>query len=661
MGLVKCAKCEKHVSSQWRDGRAEPIPHLTKGGVPCPGSGSIERLYSHGSGRTPTRTLHSDGRRQTRPQRTRSSDNVAAAATRVAIEPVIVDEAAWVTELLDQGLPAEQAAKVDIERVRLNLSLIGERSAEQRANSPALAAAVLSDPALIDTIGEGCKPTTLLAAIRPIAEWAANHAKVLSDLSGTTSYTDLSAEDYYLAACYCPEDSELERDLVGRLRKLNRKEEWALENLQKVLPAGQLFSTFLVRLQPRIAEREFGRVAKLLFGTKSPVDLNLRKLKANATWAMRKDWPAEDWEIPETGHKYDVKSNLYFRSQRDKVGLRGLFVNAVDVQAGERIAAFIFDDTDTGNSHCHWHFLGFLSKRRPQEWANDRHRRMAPFYFELPPGRRFDAGNLQCSAENARLVAQLARLILPDNSRPIIAHLDSSDWRTCDPLIFPLYLGQPLEDPNDSQKLVESEVCEEFKRLEGEGDKPAPERVLFEAATRGLFRLRNSGNSDTEVRGFLEAISNLSMSHWFPAALGELGLYPLQRSLLQRWVDDVLLRLNVCWDKIACPHCRRTTITSLEPSRMDSEGSIYGRIKCKCGNAPTDELTILTHCWKCGHYPLLIGTHRTCDSCQGLKCEWPATGGHPCGSCKHGCYAGPTGSREQDNLIRNSTHTRTQT
>src|SRR5262249_20913795 len=64
-------------------------------------------------------------------------------------------------------------------------------------------------------------------------------------------------------------------------------------------------------------------------------------------------------------------------------------------------------------------------------------------------------------------------------------------------------------------------------------------------------------------------------------------------------------------------------------------------------DASASYAALLAHCYKCGHYPLIIGLNPTCIRCHGLVCEY-ADGGVPCHKCcKRGC-PGPGGTLEAD-------------
>jgi hypothetical protein len=80
---------------------------------------------------------------------------------------------------------------------------------------------------------------------------------------------------------------------------------------------------------------------------------------------------------------------------------------------------------------------------------------------------------------------------------------------------------------------------------------------------------------------------------------------------------------------------------------MTSEGTVHGRMTCgHCGHV-ADDVTLLTHCYKCGHYPLIIGKNRLCAGCKGLACEWPQQNtGTSCGCCKRVCRQRQTRAEE---------------
>lgn len=64
--------------------------------------------------------------------------------------------------------------------------------------------------------------------------------------------------------------------------------------------------------------------------------------------------------------------------------------------------------------------------------------------------------------------------------------------------------------------------------------------------------------------------------------------------------------LNSNWASISCPQCGGSgTKLTLEPLVSSAEMSIWGSLRCTCGFC-TDNITLFTHCHKCGSYPLVI-------------------------------------------------------
>jgi hypothetical protein len=123
------------------------------------------------------------------------------------------------------------------------------------------------------------------------------------------------------------------------------------------------------------------------------------------------------------------------------------------------------------------------------------------------------------------------------------------------------------------------------------------------------------------------------------------------KPILSRWVDHVLKPLVEHWSLIRCPACSGTSTRPgairLGVSHVTSEGTIYGRMTCGQCSGVADDVTLLTHCYKCGHYPLIIGKNRLCAGCKGLACEWPQQDtGTACGCCKRGCRQRQTRAEE---------------
>ncbi len=61
-----------------------------------------------------------------------------------------------------------------------------------------------------------------------------------------------------------------------------------------------------------------------------------------------------------------------------------------------------------------------------------------------------------------------------------------------------------------------------------------------------------------------------------------------------------------------------------------------------------NKVTLLTHCHKCKHYPLIIRKNSMCNKCKGLVCEWRgAKDPNRCKSCKKTCGEGQRTSESQ--------------
>jgi hypothetical protein len=163
------------------------------------------------------------------------------------------------------------------------------------------------------------------------------------------------------------------------------------------------------------------------------------------------------------------------------------------------------------------------------------------------------------------------------------------------------------------------------------------EYALWKALTETTL-LACSKFDSVSVGNLLERIDELIQSRALPIRLPQISSSETgdRRPILSIWIDQVLRPLIQHWDQISCPQCgasaRGPGTVQLQITRMTSECTIFGRMKCRrCGSC-NEDTTILTHCHHCGHFPLIIGKNQVCpnSNCNGLRCD-------NCGACKKTC------------------------
>jgi len=183
------------------------------------------------------------------------------------------------------------------------------------------------------------------------------------------------------------------------------------------------------------------------------------------------------------------------------------------------------------------------------------------------------------------------------------------------------------------QAMLAQSVTKAIASLRAKPQSPTPtERVLWIALNHLVFDGRNSGETQETVALALKEACDLLGSPWLPVVPAKIDHTPL----LELWIRQVLIALNSNWDSITCPQCGGSgTKLSLEPLVSSAEMSIWGSLHCSCGFC-ADNITLFTHCHKCGHYPLVIGLSRICSDCHGLRCHVQHDGVE-CGTCKRTC------------------------
>ncbi len=453
---------------------------------------------------------------------------------------------------------------------------------------------------------------------------------VISDppeLTGVTNFSSLSAEDMFLGACYYEAFFGRTGGLAsGTLRDQRR---WDRESLEAaLLRAGggdthQLNSFKVVGLQPRIAELAFPQVFIRLYGTDAGSglhDLNLqyvRQLAQPWRFGSRSALPKADWESRDK-RQYDVKCNLFFRGQRrkEKEGLRGLLIDGTKVSA-QSFPGFVI--TDTSDDSCTWVYVG---EYEPAPGIKQVGHRVLPFWFRLPDSIRH-------VTSTDRTGFELGLRLLQGPSLRVGWQLACRQKAT--PPGGPRTIPETLLD-----QLIES--C--LRDMEGGG--ACLEVALWEALTKTSLDACSRYDRGDSVDSYLELAAQILESRALPVRLPRVADAPL----LCTWIEQVLRPLNKHWDKIICPGCgvrrRQPGSIKLSATGMTSDGTIYGEFACnRCGFV-RDKATLLAHCYRCHHYPLIIGKNPVCrcKTCNRLVCEWENQDGVRCKCCKEDCEGG---------------------
>jgi DNA-directed RNA polymerase subunit omega len=430
-------------------------------------------------------------------------------------------------------------------------------------------------------------------------------------LSGITEYSMLSKADMFLGACYYNEGCAT--------AILAKQSEWTRESLEAALAAdGHALNEFKVRgLQPRIAELAFRRVYGRLYGPEAEEglrDLNLECVSRLPRWSLAEKpiLPPADWAEGD-GARYDVKSNVLFRSHRQRLGLRGLLVGIKGVpRECLSFPGIIF--TDTSDDACSWIYVGDYQPAAQGGQAADR---VLPFLFRLPDRARC---GLRAANHDLALAAQLFK---DPNLR--------RGWQ----LAAGVWEASERESRSEAETLLDAFIKASLRHMAD----TFLEHALGEALTETTFDACCRYDRKT-VLSFLRLADELVSSQALPVRLPRIDRAPIH----SRWITDVLYPLADNWPCIQCPRCQASPTdpgaVHLQITRMTSEGTIDGRMTCrKCGYA-TDKVTLLTQCHECRHYPLIIGKNPVC-MCGGLVCTWR---GHKqvdrCQACKKGCRQG---------------------
>ena len=442
---------------------------------------------------------------------------------------------------------------------------------------------------------------------KPLVEFFQFLVTAKPGLQGLTNFDELSPSDLFLAACYYDEKGPAKRTLED-IRS------WSLQNLRVHLEDRE-WNDFLVRgAQPRIAEIALGWILKNLYQDKGASDLNLIEAE-NGTLEhpSEKRLPPADWKTSQGCH-IDVKSNLFFRSKAEHVGLRGLMINRPD-RKNVRWAGFIFHASS--NSGCSWAYVGELSSRCLEEgFGGDfSAKRVLPFLFSFPDEFRWKCFIAERDAQDA------ANLIL----RPELlmgwclasSAICGQAWRRHEPYskVAVRFIEAYLREPPD--------LPFEFR--------------LWRSLTEHSIAECSEGKSrDVEV--LLGLVGAMLSAETAPLLLPHLGTGG--ETLFHRWCTEVLEPIRANFHKITCPKCKGQNF-SLTVSRITAGGAIYGRMDCCDGcDLASEEITILTHCRECGSFPLVLGKNKMCEDCFGLICESDESES-ACGACKRGCPSSP--------------------
>ncbi len=426
--------------------------------------------------------------------------------------------------------------------------------------------------------------------------------------SETTLFSQLAEEDVFLASCYYGDGpARTALDTVSTW-------DWAsVENhlWDRTSQEAELnLNSFKVKgLQPRIAELAFRRVRKMLYNrdTKEVLtDLNLQTVRQlPRPWSRHTMLPKADWRDSSSSQDYDVKCNLYFRSKKEKLGLRGLLLD-LSGGSGNTYSGFII--VDSSAEECTWTYVGDYSPK-----STDKLGRVLPFCFQIPVNARFS-----CRLPDSEL--GIGKQLLPD-------------WKL--KIGWCLANGRPPGFGFDSGASVEAHIMlgNMFDKVINPSEGTSLEYGLWKALTE-ITLSECFNRSKSEMLEFLELARKIVGCREFPVRLPRIG----GDTLLHCWIREVLRPLCHYADRIRCPVCAGDRVR-LEVTRMTAEGTILGILHCgACPPSSGKEVTILTHC-QCGHYPLIIGKNPLCAICEGLVCDFPQ-GDSRCQQCKGECRGG---------------------
>jgi hypothetical protein len=441
---------------------------------------------------------------------------------------------------------------------------------------------------------------------KSVADYLSFIADDLDVLSGTFFFTELSQDDVYLGSLYSGKHIE----------QSDTNKNWNFTSFERDFranyPDERELNRFKVEgLQPRIAELVFHKIYQDIYQDDEEVnslqDLNLRDIYAPYL-------PSADFENA-NGVRYDVKSNLYYRSYQEKMGLRGFLIKISSTnKLQHRYPGIVITETD--DNSVSWTYIGEFRTTESDLGEN----RVLPFCFLLPDTTKY-------IIDPPKTEYEYGSKLLHEQSLWI-------GWSLSCRNVFP-----PIHDTTlstDTAACIESfiEYVNQFLTT------CSIEFALWKALTEST--LSACGKYDREsVRSYLDFIGNLIMSGVIPIKFPKIENEPL----ILRWVSEVLVPLSENWNKISCTKCgcsaSEPNSISIAIDRMTSQGSIEGRISCLKCNHVINNARLLTHCHKCNHYPLLVGKNLNCEYCHGLICNWHERQvGQTCGHCKKDCERG---------------------
>jgi hypothetical protein len=435
----------------------------------------------------------------------------------------------------------------------------------------------------------------------------------MPELAGVTCYGDLSAEDLFLGACYYKEEGVAWPTLKQQSQWNYPSLERALLNAKKRSDAHYLRSFKAGGLQPRIAELAFRCVYGRLHGAEATHtfrDLNAACIEGLALpWRLPLPWslPGADWDDGR-GQQYDIKSNPFYHHDREKLGLRG-FLIPLKRFSDEKCSFQGFLFTETNDEFCKWVYIGEYRRIEKIQLVGDR---ILPFCFRLPNSTRY--------------VHTIGKLDFDLGLRLLKDHWLRIGWQ----------LAAHLADvPNQEQRTPSESLFDEF--IDGclqECRDTFLEYALWKSLTKTTLDACSRYGPD-DVGAFLKRADQLLKGRALPIRLPQIDGKPI----LERWIDEVLKRLSENWGQIRCAKCRCSAtepgMIQIQITRMTSEGTIEGRMTCNHCRYTREKVTLLTLCYKCKHYPLILGKNPVCTACGGLVCDWQ-DGGTRCKCCKKG-------------------------
>lgn len=189
---------------------------------------------------------------------------------------------------------------------------------------------------------------------------------------------------------------------------------------------------------------------------------------------------------------------------------------------------------------------------------------------------------------------------------------------------FPVYLANGIDLPTIWEHTLDEWQLKFYKRLRPAGEKIISMPILFLAVmTHFLEMLMRNENLDEhsyQPIGY-DKMLFFKNSQCDPRKM-PLGIYdPLEI------IDSLIRTLNIIWH-----HRDGVNLSNFESFKLNGLGLLAGKMPHQ-----NSYQTILAYCGgfvngkgKCGNRPLIIGCHKTCDSCGNLICN-------KCGFCKGKC------------------------